>query len=118
MRNAEPPRTLENSLTEMIPRLRRGVRKLNMAVACGLIAASTAAAQQPAEDEIEYTIGYELVPPGILTVEMRVGNALLPQTLAMPRAIPMGYGEQPYDSFVDGIEAFGPVRPQMNADTG
>ncbi|HEY6552225.1 MAG TPA: hypothetical protein VI669_02670 [Vicinamibacteria bacterium] len=31
-----------------------------------------------------------------------------PGTLVMPRAIPMGYGEQPYDRFVSGVRAFGP----------
>ncbi len=105
-------------MTETIPRLRPGLPKLNMALACGLLAASTAGAQQPAEDATEYTLGYQLVPPGILTVEMRVGNAPLPQTLAIPRAIPMGYGEQPYDSFVDGLEAFGPGGRPLSISRG
>ncbi len=73
-----------------------------------MLTASFATAQEPALDPIEYTVGYELIPPGILAVEMRVGSVPLPQTLAIPRAIPMGYGEQPYDSFVEGLEAFGP----------
>ena len=105
-------------MLETNPRLRRGVSKLNMALACGLLAAQAAAAQQPAEEPIEYTIGYELVPPGILTVEMSVGEAPLPQTLAMPRAIPMGYGEQPYDSFVGGLEAFGPGGRPLQVSRG
>ena len=49
---------------------------------------------------------------------MRVGNAPLPQTLAIPRAIPMGYGEQPYDSFVDGLEAFGPGGRPLSISRG
>ena len=69
-------------------------------------------------DPVEYTLGYELVPPGILTVEMRVSGALLPQTLAIPRAIPMGYGEQPYDSFVSGLEAFGPGGRPLSISRG
>ena len=105
-------------MPETIPRLRRCVHELNMALACGLLAASTAGAQQPVADPVEYTIGYELVPPGILTVEMRVGNVLLPQTLAIPRAIPMGYGEPPYDSFVSGLEAFGPGGRPLSISRG
>lgn len=30
-----------------------------------------------------------------------------PQTLIMPRAIPMGYGEQPYDRFIGTVKAYG-----------
>jgi predicted metalloprotease with PDZ domain len=30
-----------------------------------------------------------------------------PQTLIMPRAIPMGYGEQPYDRYVENLRAYG-----------
>lgn len=30
-----------------------------------------------------------------------------PQTLIMPRAIPMGYGEQPYDRYVENLKAYG-----------
>jgi predicted metalloprotease with PDZ domain len=39
-----------------------------------------------------------LVPPAASTC---------PRTLVMPRAIPMGYGEQAYDRFVEGLRAFG-----------
>ncbi len=32
-----------------------------------------------------------------------------PQVLIIPRAIPMGYGEQQYDRFVEGVRAFSPT---------
>jgi predicted metalloprotease with PDZ domain len=59
--------------------------------------------------------------PGLVTYHLALGHdprvrveiqipparAACPRTLVMPRAIPMGYGEQPYDRFVTGLQAFG-----------
>jgi hypothetical protein len=49
---------------------------------------------------VAYGLRYASEEPGILSVEIAPGPLPLPQTLAIPRAIPMGYGEQPYDRFV------------------
>jgi len=57
-------------------------------------------------DAIHYTLRYDPAAPGLVEVEIRPGSLPLPQTVAIPRAIPMGYGEQPYDRFVEDLAAF------------
>jgi predicted metalloprotease with PDZ domain len=56
---------------------------------------------------VTYRVGVGRDPR--LRVEVRIppAAAACPRTLVMPRAIPMGYGEQPYDRFVTGLAAFG-----------
>jgi predicted metalloprotease with PDZ domain len=71
-----------------------------------LLGWASAAAAQP----IAYSLRYDTGSPGVLEVEIHPGDLPLPQTLTIPRAIPMGYGEQPFDRFVVGLEAFGPGR--------
>ena len=58
-----------------------------------------------AQDTVYYCLSYD----GGGRVHVRLilpppGNG--PQILVMPRAIPMGYGEQHYDRFVDRVQAF------------
>lgn len=62
-----------------------------------------------------------LASPGLVTYHLALGRdprvrveiqiprarAACPKTLVMPRAIPMAYGEQPYDRFVTGLQALG-----------
>lgn len=65
-------------------------------------------APTPAQEPIVYQLQY--APPGAEQVAVRLILPTLPpgsRTLVMPRAIPMGYGEQPYDRFVSEIRAFG-----------
>jgi len=57
---------------------------------------------------VAYTLRYSAAEPGRIAVEIRPGGPALPQTLVVPRAIPMGYGEQPFDRFVSGVEARAP----------
>lgn len=40
-----------------------------------------------------------------ITIVIEPGDLLAPRSLVMPRAIPMGYGEQPYDRYVSGVKA-------------
>ncbi len=48
---------------------------------------------EPGSDRIHVSIESSSIVPG-------------PQVLVIPRAIPMGYGEQPFDRFVSGVKAF------------
>ncbi len=48
----------------------------------------------------------------MVTVDLSWTPALAaPQSLVMPRAIPMGYGEQRYDAFLRDVMAFGEAAP-------
>lgn len=58
------------------------------------------------QDRLDYQLRYRA--PGSPRVEVTLSFPSLaaPQTLVMPRAIPMGYSEQPYDQFVRDVRAF------------
>ena len=63
------------------------------------------AGAQP-RDEVTYRFSY--VTPNLATVSMTIEWATplgSPAALVMPRAIPMGYAEQRYDTFVSGVQA-------------
>ena len=55
-------------------------------------------------------IGYRLVvaSPAATTVHVEIDLPDLPppQVLVIPRAVPMAYGEEPYDRFVANVKAF------------
>ncbi|HUJ39241.1 MAG TPA: hypothetical protein VLW54_01745 [Candidatus Acidoferrales bacterium] len=54
-----------------------------------------------------YRLSYSA--PGSATVHVRIelpGRARIPRTLLIPRAVPMGYGDEPYDQFVSNLTAF------------
>ncbi len=75
-------------------------------LALGLGSQFTATA--PAQEPIIYQLKY--AAPGADRVEVVLTLPSLPpgpRILVMPRAIPMGYGEQPYDRFLSEIRAFG-----------
>lgn len=66
----------------------------------------------PVIAEAQVRVAYELqyANPGAAHVRVSIhlpAPLAGPQTLIMPRAIPMGYGEQPYDRYVENIKAYG-----------
>ncbi|HEV8383281.1 MAG TPA: hypothetical protein VGQ11_00305, partial [Candidatus Acidoferrales bacterium] len=80
------------------------MRKQAIVVLALLLAPITAAAQE----RLAYTLFY--ARPGATRVHVSIElpqPVAAPQTLIMPRAIPMGYGEQPYDRFVENLKAYG-----------
>jgi predicted metalloprotease with PDZ domain len=86
----------------MTSRFRR-VLSLVLAAAAGTI---TLTAQPPAA-EVTYRLTYERAGADTVTIELAWPTPLTEATpLVMPRAIPMGYGEQHYDAFVSEVEAF------------
>jgi len=65
-----------------------------------------AADAQPASPAVAYTVRYDRPGDDHVTVEMTpAGGVPEARALVMPRAIPMGYGEQRYDAFVSDVTA-------------
>lgn len=71
-----------------------------------LAAATTAGAQDAGPREVRYRFVYDRSDPDSVKVDLSWTPALpAPRALVMPRAIPMGYGEQRYDAFVQDVQA-------------
>jgi predicted metalloprotease with PDZ domain len=70
-----------------------------LAVALSLGVPGTAKASGALNYRLTYAEG------GRVRVEITVPNLAATQELVMPRAVPMGYGEQAYDRFVSGVAA-------------
>jgi predicted metalloprotease with PDZ domain len=69
-------------------------------------AASSAVMTQPAPD-VAYRFQYAHTGDASVSIEIAWTTPLAePRSLVMPRAIPMGYGEQRYDAFVTDVRAF------------
>jgi len=74
----------------------------------GALAAGRSGGRSP-RPLVFYRLSY--AAPGATTVHVRIelpGPTTAPRTLLIPRAIPMGYGEEPYDQFVANVTAFDP----------
>lgn len=60
-----------------------------------------------AQEAVSYRLSYPRPDLPYVEVELELARARPgPLTLVMPRAVPMGYGEQPYDRFVGAMRAF------------
>jgi len=60
------------------------------------------------QGRITYGVQYPRAGESRIRVSIEMPEPLVgPQTLIMPRAIPMGYGEQPYDRYVENLKAYG-----------
>ncbi len=82
-------------------------RWLTRITATWLLAAlsQTAVAQTP--QEVSYRLSYARAGDATVAIEIAWPTALTEaRSLVMPRAIPMGYGEQRYDAFVREVRAF------------
>lgn len=71
-----------------------------LAALCLLLTAQSAPA-------LRYELTYTTGTPGSVQVEILLPAAVGATTLVMPRAIPMGYADVPYDRYVRDVEAFG-----------
>jgi predicted metalloprotease with PDZ domain len=79
-------------------------------------AAFVMGAQPPAAD-VSYRFVYDNPGTDSVSIEIAWSSPLAePRSLVMPRAIPMGYGEQRYDAFVSDLHAFSPDGPGMVAE--
>jgi predicted metalloprotease with PDZ domain len=81
-------------------------RLLPLLLAWSVLGASAAEAQGASQDLVRYRFTYAQ-PGDSAAVEISWGTPLpATATLVMPRAIPMGYGEQRYDAFVSEARAW------------
>jgi predicted metalloprotease with PDZ domain len=86
----------------MVRSLSSVVRFGALASAGWLVAVSVAHAQ-----DVRYRVHYTRAGDAAVGVSLALPTALpAPQVLVVPRAIPMGYSEAPYDDFVDDVRAF------------
>ncbi len=75
--------------------------------ALAAVLVSGKAAAQPAAGDVSYQVSYARAGDAFLEVQIAWGRPLAePRALVMPRAIPMGYGEQRYDAFLGELQAF------------
>jgi predicted metalloprotease with PDZ domain len=60
-----------------------------------------------AQEPLAYRIEYSLSKPSEIHITLRVADGTdAPLTLVMPRAVPGGYAQRPYDPFVENVHAF------------
>jgi predicted metalloprotease with PDZ domain len=63
-------------------------------------------AQIFAQEPLSYRVEYSLSKPSEIHVTLRVaGGADAPLTLVIPRTVPGGYAQRPYDPFIENIHA-------------
>jgi predicted metalloprotease with PDZ domain len=66
---------------------------------------AAAAVEQP---PLQYRLGYDLTAPSLVHVSVGFSlSASAPLTLVMPRTVPGGYAQRPYDPFVANVKAYG-----------
>ncbi|MBM3790816.1 MAG: hypothetical protein FJW35_10785 [Acidobacteria bacterium] len=59
-----------------------------------------------AQEPLEYELQFEASRPGKIRIRITVPAGLPgPRPFVFPRAVPMGYSEQPFDSFVGNVKA-------------
>jgi predicted metalloprotease with PDZ domain len=86
------------------PRIRR-IPAVVGALAAGLAFSASAGLRQ-APDAVSYQLTYHRAGADEIAVEIAWAPPLAEaRALVMPRAIPMGYGEQRYDAFVSDLQA-------------
>jgi len=63
-----------------------------------------------AQEPLAYRVEYSLSKPSEIHVTLRIaGGGDAPLTLVMPRTVPGGYAQRPYDPFVENVHAFSPA---------
>jgi predicted metalloprotease with PDZ domain len=59
----------------------------------------------PSPEPLEYRLTFPGSEAGRVRIEIDLPDPTAPRVFVIPRAVPMGYGEAPYDRFVSGVEA-------------
>jgi predicted metalloprotease with PDZ domain len=74
---------------------------LILSAALGLLA------RDGSEEILAYRVQYDLAAPSIVHISVKFPSpAEAPLTLIMPRSVPGGYAQQPYDPFVINVKAY------------
>jgi len=79
---------------------------LLLSLLVGIVAAHVSSGRS-SRPVVLYRLSYSA--PGAATVHVRIelsGHPAASRTLLIPRAVPMGYGDEPYDQFVSNVSAF------------
>jgi predicted metalloprotease with PDZ domain len=85
----------------------RPIRRTLIAAALAAIVTGTHSLAQGPAAATSYRFTYDKAGSDSVAIELSWAAALRePAALVMPRAIPMGYGEQRYDAFVSDVRAF------------
>jgi predicted metalloprotease with PDZ domain len=81
---------------------------------CVLVGSRADAVQLEHPHPLSYSVSYS----GGTHVEVRLElpDTPAPRVLIVPRSIPMGYGEQPYDRFIDRVRAFSPEGEELTVE--
>ena len=89
--------------------------RILLAVILGAMVSGTGSKAQPPASAVAYRFTYAEPGSDSVAIELAWAPALRePAALVMPRAIPMGYGEQRYDAYVSDVRASG-ATAQANA---
>ncbi len=76
-------------------------------------------AQSPGPSEVSYSLTYRESLPNVVSVRIDLPPAPPgSRILVIPRAIPMGYGEQPFDRFVASVSASAPDGSKLAVERG
>ncbi|HMD32398.1 MAG TPA: hypothetical protein VKG84_10850 [Candidatus Acidoferrales bacterium] len=70
------------------------------------VTASSPPARAASPPPMRYELTYAAAGSATVHVRIDLPAAASPCTLMIPRAVPMGYGEEPYDRFVTNVKAF------------
>ncbi len=62
---------------------------------------------EAADEPLLYRVRYDLASPSVVHISLNLAPAAsAPLTLIMPRTVPGGYAQQPYDPFVTNVKAY------------
>src|SRR5262245_10582149 len=76
-------------------------------------------AWQSASSDVVYAVRYREAKPGIVSIRIDLpAGATGSRVFIFPRAIPIGYGEQPFDSFVSSVAASGSDGSKLPVERG
>lgn len=80
-----------------------------------MLAATSARVNATDEPKLTYVLTYSLEAPTLVHVSIHLGQpASGPLTLIIPRSVPGGYAQRPYDPFVANVKAFSESAPHAS----
>jgi len=92
---------------------------LGFALVALLVTATTRAGEPRATDEskLTYHLTYSLEAPTLVHISIHFAQpAPAPLTLIIPRSVPGGYAQRPYDPFVANVKAFSESAPHASTN--
>jgi predicted metalloprotease with PDZ domain len=93
--------------------------KFTAAICLILIALATSSTCTRAADQLEltYRLTYSLESPNLVHISIRLPQPTeSPLTLIVPRSVPGGYAQRPYDPFVANVKAFSESAPHASTN--